>query len=62
MDGNGDRVYAFGNMLHTHLLGRQVIFRHIRDGKEIRPLDMNLAYDFGKNPFFFLVLCGIWNT
>ena len=40
-------VFAFANTLHTHLLGRQVILRHIRDGKELRPLDINLAYDFG---------------
>jgi len=33
-------------MLHTHLLGREIVLRHIRNGKELRPLDMNIAYDF----------------
>eukprot|EP01084_Bolivina_argentea_P103131 184749_1 len=45
-DNNGDKVYAFANHLHSHLLGRQLTLKHIRNGKELRPLDMNLAYDF----------------
>ena len=44
-DGEGDRVYAIGNILHAHKLGRELVLRHIRDGVELRPLDMNLAYD-----------------
>ena len=43
---NGNPIYAFANGLHTHLLGREIVLRHMRDGKELRPLDMNIAYDF----------------
>ena len=45
LNGN-ESVYAFANMLHSHLLGREMVLRHIRNGKELRPLDMNVAYDF----------------
>eukprot|EP01084_Bolivina_argentea_P203172 347041_1 len=39
-------VKVFANMHHQHLLGRAGIIRHIRNGKELPPIDINLAYDF----------------
>eukprot|EP01083_Nonionella_stella_P252514 869927_1 len=50
-DNNGDKIYAFANHLHAHLLSKQLTLKHIRNGKELRPLDMNLAYDFNYQQF-----------
>ena len=34
-----------------HTLGRAQVLRHIRDGRELRPLDLNEAYDFNYQQF-----------
>lgn len=39
-------VIAFANMLHAHQAGTALRLRHIRDGKELKPIDSNAAYDF----------------
>ncbi|KAL5500620.1 hypothetical protein EMCRGX_G012211 [Ephydatia muelleri] len=45
-------INIFANMLHTHLVGRAVTFRHLRMNsscgglQELPPVDQNLQYDF----------------
>ena len=39
-------VHAIGNLLHLHQLGTALKLRHIRDGKELVPIDRNDNYDF----------------
>jgi len=41
-----DGVTAFGNLLHAHTVGSALSLRHIRDGVELEPLDVNDHYDF----------------
>jgi len=41
-----DGVKIIANFYHQHLLGRAGLIRHIRDGKELKPIDVNEAYDF----------------
>ena len=33
-------------MLHTHLLGRRVQVRHLRDGREMEPIALDNNYDY----------------
>ena len=39
-------ITAFGSVLHAHLAGTAISLRHIRDGVELEPLDVNEHYDF----------------
>eukprot|EP01084_Bolivina_argentea_P203171 347040_1 len=39
-------VHIFANFYHQHLLGRAGIIRHIRNGIELEPIEVNEAYDF----------------
>ena len=39
-------VYAFANLLHSHVLGRKLFLRIIRNGVELKPIDLNKVYDF----------------
>ena len=39
-------IKVFGSLLHQHTIGRAINLRHIRNGKEIQPIDINLNYDF----------------
>ena len=41
-----DGIKAFGSTLHQHTIGKALNFRHIRNGKELEPIDINLNYDF----------------
>ena len=36
----------FGSMLHAHTTGAAISLRHIRDGLELEPLEVNDHYDF----------------
>jgi len=35
-----------GNLLHEHNVGASLAFRHIRNGQELAPIEVNEAYDF----------------
>ena len=39
-------INIFANFYHQHLIGRAGIIKHIRNGIELKPIDINLAYDF----------------
>ncbi|XP_064082617.1 DBH-like monooxygenase protein 1 [Macrobrachium nipponense] len=39
-------INVFAVILHTHLLGRKVRVRHIRDGRELEPIAQDNNYDF----------------
>ena len=41
-----DGIFIFGSMLHQHTIGIALNLRHIRNGKELAPIDTNLDYDF----------------
>ena len=38
-------IKVFGSFLHQHTIGKALNMRHIRDGKEITPIDVNLDYE-----------------
>ena len=42
-------IKVFGSCLHQHTIGRAINLRHIRDGREISPIDTNLAYELSVN-------------
>ncbi|CAK8671829.1 DBH-like monooxygenase protein 1 isoform X2 [Clavelina lepadiformis] len=47
MNVNGtDAIRIFGVLLHSHLLGRRITLRHIRNGNELAPIAKDSAYDF----------------
>ena len=39
-------IKVFGSILHAHTISKALNFRHIRNGKELEPIDTNLDYDF----------------
>ena len=39
-------ITIFGSLLHQHTIGKALRYRHIRDGKELPPIDINLNYEF----------------
>eukprot|EP00486_Rosalina_sp_Unknown_P000343 CAMPEP_0201566820 /NCGR_PEP_ID=MMETSP0190_2-20130828/6909_1 /ASSEMBLY_ACC=CAM_ASM_000263 /TAXON_ID=37353 /ORGANISM="Rosalina sp." /LENGTH=636 /DNA_ID=CAMNT_0047986057 /DNA_START=57 /DNA_END=1964 /DNA_ORIENTATION=+ len=39
-------IKVFGSFLHQHTIGKALNMRHIRNGKELAPIDINLDYDF----------------
>ena len=39
-------VTVFATNLHAHTAGKALSFRHVRDGVELEPLDVNENYDF----------------
>ncbi|XP_065899415.1 putative DBH-like monooxygenase protein 2 [Dysidea avara] len=39
-------ITVFANLLHTHTAGAELILRHIRNGTELKPIDVNRNYDF----------------
>ncbi|ROT86052.1 putative MOXD1-like 2 [Penaeus vannamei] len=39
-------INVFAVILHTHLLGRKVRVRHLRDGRELEPIAQDNNYDF----------------
>ena len=39
-------IKVFGSFLHQHTIGKALNMRHIRDGKELAPIDINLDYEF----------------
>lgn len=39
-------VTVIGNFLHAHTIGTAMALRHIRDGVELEPIDVNEHYDF----------------
>ena len=41
-----DGIKVFGSFLHQHTAGKALKLRHIRSGKELAPLDINLNYEF----------------
>jgi len=41
-----DEIRIFSNFLHSHLLGRGMVARVIREGQELTPLAEDLHYDF----------------
>lgn len=41
-----DGITAFGSMLHAHTTAAGISLRHIRDGVELEPLEINEHYDF----------------
>jgi len=41
-----DGIKVFGSALHAHSIGRAMNIRHIRNGTELTPIDVNLDYDF----------------
>jgi len=47
-------VKAFSSILHAHTVGAALSLRHIRDGVELAPLDINEHYDFNyqQNTYF----------
>lgn len=47
-------VHAFGNLLHLHVLGKALKLRHIREGKELVPIDRNDNYDFDYQQLWIL--------
>ena len=43
---NESGVTVFGSFLHAHTTGTALSLRHIRDGVELEPLEVNDHYDF----------------
>ncbi|XP_045118850.1 MOXD1 homolog 2-like [Portunus trituberculatus] len=39
-------IHVFAVILHTHLLGRKVRVRHLRNGRELEPIAQDNNYDF----------------
>ena len=39
-------IKIFGSMLHQHTAGTALRVGHIRHGKELPPIDINLSYEF----------------
>jgi len=39
-------ITVFGSFLHQHTAGKAIKYRHIRNGTELPPIDINLNYDF----------------
>jgi len=47
MDSKGiSEVNLFGIVQHSHLLGRAMELKHIRNGKELKPINVDKTYDF----------------
>ena len=44
-------IKIFGSMLHQHTIGSALNMRHIRNGTELPPIDINLDYEFSF-PYF----------
>ena len=40
-----DGINVFGSILHQHTIGVALNMRHIRDGVELEPIDINLNYE-----------------
>ena len=45
-------IKVFGSMLHQHTIGVALHMWHIRNGKELPPIDINLDYEFSIGHFF----------
>lgn len=43
---NKTKLTVFGGMLHAHLAGTKLKFRHFRDGVELPPILQDDHYDF----------------
>lgn len=41
----------FGTTLHAHTAATAISFRHVRDGVELEPLEINEHYDFDYQQF-----------
>ena len=39
-------IKVFGSLLHQHTSGKAMRHRHIRNGTELPPIDINLNYEF----------------
>merc|ERR1712083_340982 len=46
-------VTVFGSLLHSHLRGVSMSLRHVRDGVELEPVDVNEHYDFNYQQVIF---------
>ena len=46
-------VTVFGSLLHSHLRGVSMSLRHVRDGVELEPIDVNEHYDFNYQQVIF---------
>lgn len=44
----------FAVLLHAHLLGRQIILHHFRNGKELPNIAADRSYDFNYQEMVFL--------
>ncbi|XP_065897525.1 putative DBH-like monooxygenase protein 2 isoform X2 [Dysidea avara] len=41
-----DGITVFANLLHLHTVGVELTLKHIRNGTELKPIDINRNYDF----------------
>ncbi|XP_067141857.1 DBH-like monooxygenase protein 1 homolog [Centruroides vittatus] len=48
----GIKIYSF--LLHSHVIGKQIIVRHFRNREELLPLARDLNYDFNFQQFKYL--------
>ena len=47
-------VTVIANFLHSHTVGTAMALRHIRDGVELEPIDVNEHYDFDYQQITFV--------
>ena len=47
-------VTVIGNFLHAHTVGTAMTLRHIRNGVELEPIDVNEHYDFNFQQITFV--------
>ncbi|XP_023214435.1 DBH-like monooxygenase protein 1, partial [Centruroides sculpturatus] len=51
----GIKIYSF--LLHSHIIGKQMLVRHFRNGEELLPLARDLNYDFNYQNDQLVVEC-----
>ena len=49
-------IKVFGSFLHQHTIGKALNMRHIRNGKEIAPIDVNLDYELNVLQLIFIII------
>ena len=47
-------IKVFGSLLHQHTIGTAISMRHIRNGKELKPIDINLDYEVNISYYILL--------
>ena len=53
-EGQTQSIHLFAGFLHSHLAGRAMRVRHVRNGKELPPILKDDSYDFNFQDYAML--------